>query len=42
MEQAYDFSELLNCTNTMNNLAAIEYGENGLKFGGLHNKMTNV
>ena len=32
MEQVNDFSELLNCANTMNNLAAIEYRKNGLKF----------
>jgi hypothetical protein len=42
MERAYDFSELLNCANTLNHLSAIEYGENGLKFGKVHNKMTNV
>ena len=35
MERAYDFSELLNC-------ATIEYRENGLKFGHLHNKTANV
>ena len=42
MEQAYDFCEMFNCANTMNNLATIKYVENGLKFGRLHNKMTNV
>jgi hypothetical protein len=32
MERAYDFHELVNCANTLNHLAAIEYGDNGLKF----------
>jgi hypothetical protein len=42
MERAYDFNELLNCANTLNHLAVIEYQENGLKFGRGHNKMENV
>jgi hypothetical protein len=29
MEHAYDFFELVNCTNTFNHVVAIEYGENG-------------
>lgn len=32
-EHAYDFQELMKCANTLNHLSAIEYGENGLKFG---------
>ena len=41
MEQAYDFSELLDCCSALNLFAAIEYGENGLKFEKAHNRMTN-
>jgi hypothetical protein len=32
MERAYDFHELVNCANMLNHLAAIEYGDNSLKF----------
>jgi hypothetical protein len=42
MERAYDFNELINCANTLNQLAAIEYGDNGLKFGRVHNKQRNI
>jgi hypothetical protein len=42
MERAYDFHELLSCANTLNQLSAIEYGINGLKFGLTHNKMENI
>jgi hypothetical protein len=42
MECAYDFYELVNCADTFNHVGAIEYGENGLKFGEVHNKMENV
>ncbi len=42
MECAYDFSKLINCANTLNHVTAIEYGENGLQFGRMHNKMENV
>ena len=42
MERAYDFHELLECTNTLNQLAKIEYGENGLKFNRQHNKQKNI
>lgn len=42
LEIAYDFHELVNCANTLNHLSSIEYGENGLKFGRVHNKMTNI
>ena len=41
-EQAYDFNKLVNMTNTLNQLSAIEYGENGLKFNKVHNKMDNI
>ena len=39
LERAYDFHELVNTTNTINCLAALEYEENGWKFGCVHNKM---
>jgi hypothetical protein len=42
MECAYDFFKLVNCANTLNHVDAIEYGENGFKFGKVHNKMENV
>ena len=42
MERAYDFHELLNCANMLNQLSTIEYGINGLKFGQTHNKMENI
>lgn len=32
----------MNCANTLNHLSSIEYGENGLQFGRVHNKMTNI
>ena len=37
MEHAYDFHKLVGCANTLNHLAGIEYGENGLKFNRQHN-----
>ena len=42
LEKAYDFHELVNTANTINRLAGIEFGENGLQFGRMHNKMKNV
>ena len=42
MERAYDFQELVGCANTVNQLAAIEYGPNGLQFGRAHNKQQNI
>lgn len=42
LERGYDFNELLNTANTLNHLFGIEYGENGLAFGRVHNKMENV
>ena len=42
MERSYDFHELLGCALTVNHLAAIEYGENGLKFDTVHNKQRNI
>ena len=42
MERAYDFHELVGCANTVNQLAAIEYGHNGLQFDRAHNKQCNV
>jgi hypothetical protein len=41
-ERAYDFQQLVNTANTMNRLTTIEYKDNGLKFGRVHNKMKNV
>jgi len=42
IERAYDFLKLINCTNTLNHVHAIDYGGNGFKFGKVHNKMENV
>ena len=42
MERAYDFQELMDCANTVNQLAAIEYGPNGLQFGRAYNKQRNI
>jgi hypothetical protein len=42
MERAYDFHELIRCANTLNQLAAVEYGTNGLQFGHQHNKQSNI
>lgn len=42
LERAYDFHELVSTANTLNQLSGIEYGENGLKFGRMHKKMTNM
>ena len=41
-EQAYNFHELVNTTNILNQLSAIEYGENGLQFKKVYNKMENI
>jgi hypothetical protein len=42
MERAYNFHELINCANALNQLSAVEYGKNGLQFGRAHNKQKNV
>ena len=42
MERAYDFHELFSCANTLNQLVALEYGNNGLQFPRTHNKMENI
>jgi hypothetical protein len=42
MEKAYNFHELITCTNALNQLSAVEYGKNGLKFSRVHNKQKNV
>jgi hypothetical protein len=42
MERAYDFHELVRCANTLNQLAKVEYGSDGLKFARVHNKQANV
>lgn len=41
-ESMYDFYELVNTTNTLNQLSTIEYGENGLKLNKDINKMDNI
>jgi hypothetical protein len=42
MERAYDFQELVGCANTVNQLAAIEYGPNEPQFGRAHTKQCNI
>jgi hypothetical protein len=42
MERTYNFHELINCANALNQLSVVEYGENGLQFGRAHNKQKNV
>jgi hypothetical protein len=42
MERAYNFHELINCANAVNQLSAVEYGKNRLQFGQAHNKQKNV
>jgi hypothetical protein len=42
MERAYDFHELVNCANTLNQLSVIEYGANSLQFPRAHNKQHNI
>jgi hypothetical protein len=42
MERAYNFHELINCANALNQLSAMEYGKNGLQFGRAQNKQKNV
>jgi len=42
LEQSYDFHEFVNTANTINKMSDIEYGESGLKFNKVHNKMTNI
>jgi hypothetical protein len=42
MEGSYDFNDVVHTTNTLNCLSSVEYGDNGLKFGRIHNKMENI
>ena len=42
MKRLYDFYDLINTSNTLNRLADVSYGDNGLKFGQIHNKMNNI
>ena len=42
MERAYNFHKLVGCANILNHLAAIKYGENGLKFNRQQNKQKNI
>jgi hypothetical protein len=39
---AYDFLELMSCANIFSHLVVIEYHENGLQFGQVHNKIEKV
>jgi hypothetical protein len=38
MERTYNFCELINYTDSLNQLSVAEYGKNGLKFDHLHKK----
>lgn len=42
IECAYNSHELMNATNTMNRLVAMEYKDDDLKFGCINNKMENI
>ena len=42
MERSYDFHDLVNTANTLNRLSSMEYGENDLQFGRVHNKVENI
>ena len=42
MERSYNFHDLVNTANTLNHLCAMEYGDNGLQFGRVHNKVENI
>lgn len=41
-ERAYNFHQLVNMTNSMNRLAAVEFEKNELKFRKVHKKMDIV
>ena len=41
-EKTYNFQQLVNTANTLNRLTSIEYKNNGIKFGRVHNKMKNM
>jgi hypothetical protein len=42
MKRSYDFHDLDNTANTLKRLFGVEYGENGLQFGRIHNKVENI
>ena len=42
MERCYDFHDLVNTANTLNRLSVVEYGNNGLQFGRVHNEVENI
>jgi len=42
IERCYDFYDLVNTANTMNCLSNVKYGENGLQFKRVHNKVKNI
>ena len=42
MERTYDFHKLLECANTLNHLAGIEYMDNGMQFNRQYNKQKNI
>lgn len=39
LERVCDFHELFSTTNIVNQLACLEYGENGIKFGRMHGEV---
>jgi len=42
MEWFYDFNDLVNTTNALNQLFSVEYSDAGLQFGQVHNKVENI
>ena len=42
MERSYDLHDLVNTYYILNRLSSVEFGNNGLKFGRVHNKMENI
>jgi hypothetical protein len=42
MEKAYNFHEMINCANVLDQLSIVEYKKNGLKFGHVLNNQKNV
>lgn len=42
MDKASNFYNVINIVNTLNEMVAMEYGENGVKFKKVHNKIENI
>ena len=42
MERAFNFHKLIRSANTLNQLATVEHGTNGLQFGRQHNKQSMI